>query len=99
MILKAQEIFWAQVFSMGMIYPVLMNKGKLIIENDEIMFVYSRNGETWRESLNNVKKIGGWFYLHITTKNEKKKIFRVPFGKLNIVKKEIKIGIEKLKDK
>ena len=74
-----------EVFTFGLPYTVLKNRGKLVITKDKVLFEKDSKLE-WEIILKDLKSVKGMFYLHLLTKNGKRIIIRTKRSNLRKIK-------------
>ncbi|GEM_PF-5742584 len=87
--IECSTISLMEILTLGLPYTVSKNKGVLTLANNKIVFKKDSKVE-WEILFCNLKEVKGLFYLHLKTKDGKKKIIRTSKKNLKTLKKEIK---------
>ena len=87
---ECSNITYREVFTFGLAYTILNNKGILTINDKEISFEGKECGKRWNYPVSEIKKVSGLFFLVISFENGDKKILFCKRKNLKKIKKELK---------
>ena len=91
---QSSTISLLEIFTFGLIYTTIKNKGTLILEKDKIIFEKDSKVE-WELPFENLEEVKGIFYLHLIPKNGRKKIIRTSKRNIKKIKEELLKKIKK----
>ena len=88
--IECSNINYRELFTFGLPYTILNNKGTLTINDNEISFEKKECGKKWTYPVSEIKKVSGFFFLVISFENGDKKILFCKRENLKKIKKELK---------